>query len=50
MIMNDILLAYSIYQTTGSQHGVISVISKIQLLCEAVTLQYFQLKIHHETW
>lgn len=50
MIMNDILLAYSIYQTTGSQHVVISVISKIQLLCEAVTLQYFQLKIHHETW
>lgn len=54
MIMNDILLAYSIYQTIGSQHVVISAISKIQLLCEAVSLQYFQLKIHHrphyETW
>lgn len=54
MIINDILLAQSIYQTIGSQPVIISVISKIQLLCKAVSLQYFELKIchrpHHETW
>lgn len=56
MIMNDILLAYSIHQTIGSQHMVVSAISKISKIqiCEAVSLQYFQLKFdhraHHETW
>lgn len=54
MIMNDILLAYSIHQTIDSQNVVISAISKIQLICEAISLQYFPLKFghraHHKTW